>query len=332
MSLIDGTEFLRNSILLMEDKIFFFLVTQKLNEDIPQIFTKILDDGSTLLHKYAHGSSVDISEVVLEHLPEDILWFSEDRFLDNRLQNPLMTAIGNTDAFVKITQRVNRQGDLHRLLAHRDIFGWSCLRWACRVDNLKVVKALIENKDKSLDWTADLDPDGRTLIHLVRAVGHAHILRYLLTLDAKQPEPFKVTKTPSNSPVGMTCLHIACLFGRAKIVKMLLEAVPDLLFIDFQGINCLNLASRCIFKDKECIVNLLKNKLPVQDLNNTQENLMHYMDNKIRTLNHNNFVDETEINRLHPKTFYIIFLFLLKLRSENQENPAKTFTINCYIY
>ena len=337
ISRVDRTEILRNAVLLIPDKSFLHIM-QKFALNFPEVFTKeLVDDGSTLLHKYALGSSKHIFEVILEHLPEDQVWFSEDRLLDNCLQNPLMTAIGNTNAFVMITQRAKRQGDLVSLLAHRDVFGWSCLRWACRVDNLKVVKALIGNKDKSLDWTADLDPDGRTLIHLVCAVGHTHILRYLLTLDEKQPEPFKVTKATSNSPLDMTCLHLACLFGRAEIVKMLIEAAPDLALMDFQGINCLTLASRSIFKDKECIVNLLKGKLPNQQLNDTQEDLIHFMVSKIRSLNHNNFLDETEMNKIHPKslkTFNFIFLFLFSLRIENQGKAAiseNTFTFNCYI-
>ena len=142
-------------------------------------------------------------------MPEDLVWFR-----DNCLQNPLMPAICNTEAFAKITQRAERHGDLVSLLAHRDIFGWSCLRWACRVDNLKVVKALIHDKDESLDWPAGLDPDGRTLIHLVCAVGHAHILRYLLTIDEKQSERFKVTKATSNSPLGMCGFSMSVWKGR----------------------------------------------------------------------------------------------------------------------
>ena len=330
-------EILRNSVLTMSAKAFRKDVN-KYGINVTKTFTeKFEDDGSTLIHKYAYGSNQDSFKVLLDFLPEDLVWFSEDRLLDRCLQNPLMTAIGNTTAFVMITQRAKRQGELVTLLARRDVFEWSCLRWACRVDNLTVVKALIENKDKSLDWTVDLDPDGRTLIHLVCAVGHTHILRYLLTLDEKQPEPFKVTKSTANSPLDMTCLHLACLFGRAEIVKMLIEAVPDLVFMDFQGINCFTLASHSIFKDKNCIVNLLEDKLPVQQLNDTQEVLIHFMVSKIRSLNHNNFVDETEVGKIHPnsfKSFYFIFLFLFSMRIENQENAAitgSTFTVNCYI-
>ena len=328
-------EILRNVVLFLNKRELQKQI-KRLSLNIPELFTEELDDGSTLLHKYAHGSTQSCFEVVLDHLPESKFKFSDGCFLDNCQQNPLITAIGNSASFFVITKRAKRQGDLVILLAHRDIFGWNCLRWACRADNLKVVKALIANKDKGLDWTADLDPYGRTLIHLVCAVGHTHILRYLLTLDEKQPEPFKVTKATSNSPLGMTCLHLACLFGRAEIPKMLIEAVPDLVFMDFQGINCLTLASRRIFKDKECIVNLLKDKLPNQQLIDTQEDLIQFMVSKIRSLNHNNFVDETEMNKIHPrslKSFNFIFLFLFGLRIENQEKTAisgNAFTFNCY--
>ena len=183
-------EMLRSGVLLLRRRIIDHELMLRF-VDIHESFTQKLDDGSTLIHKYAHGATQDCFKVILDRLPEHLVKFSDESLQDNFGQNPLMTAIGNTGSFFLITERAKKQGDLKKLLAHKDKFGWTCLRWACRVDNLKVVKTLIENADMLMDWSSDLDAQGRTLIHLLSEVGHTHVLRYLLTLDRKQEEPFK---------------------------------------------------------------------------------------------------------------------------------------------
>ena len=123
-----------------------------------------------------------------------------------------------------ILEREERQGSLLKLLSPRDKFGWSCLRWACRMGNLQLMKQLLFH---GMDWVSDLDPDGKTLLHLICALGHNHILNYLLNLDSKQEEPFGVTRRKDS--FGMTCLQVACFFGQSESVMMIANRVPELL-------------------------------------------------------------------------------------------------------
>ena len=133
---------------------------------------------------------------------------------------------------------------------------------------------------------------------------------------------FKVTKIISLQ--GMSCLHAACMYGRAEVVKMLVEAVPALTSVELLGINCSTLASRSLFEDKERIVELLQQKhLHVQNPSEMQETFMFWMRRKIRSENHGNFVKLNETFEFKPSSFYFLFLFLLQIRNNNEDTSDK---------
>ena len=175
---------------------------------------------------------------------------------------------------------------MEKLLNLKDIFGWSCLRWACRIGNLTVIKKLLFLR---VDWTNDLDPEGRTVLHALSAFGHAHIVEYFIKLDSKHQEPFKFTKRTDN--FGMTCLHRACFFGQTQVVKVILKAVPELNFELFMGINCLTIALKSIFEEREKLKSLLKDKLHIQDLDVKKMNILDTCWKTIHQLNFYGFVD-----------------------------------------
>ena len=186
-------------------------------------------------------------------------------------------------------EREKTHGDLEKLLSHKDIFGWSCLRWACRIGNLTVIKKLLF---QGVDWTNDLDPERRTILHSLSAFGHAHIVEYFVKLDSKHQEPFRVTKATDN--FGMTCLHRACFFGRTQVVKVILKAVPELKFELFMGINSLTIVSKSIFEEKGKLVSLLEDKLRLQDLDFDKKVILHFCWETIHQLNFNGFIDSEE--------------------------------------
>ena len=188
-----------------------------------------------------------------------------------------------------VVNRAKAQNDLAKLLTLRDVYGWTCLRWACRVDNLKVIKSLISH---GADWAHDVDDEGRTLIHLVSTFGHAQILQHFLTLDLKQPEPLKVTKSEDN--FGMTCLHVACFFGRVDTARLIVEKAPDLMHKTFLGINCLTIASWCIFEDGEELVGIFIGKLRPQTLEKWQKDLLQFCIGKVYRLNFKSFTNSAK--------------------------------------
>ena len=194
--------------------------------------------------------------------------------------------------------RAKRQGDLAKLLTLRDIYGWTCLRWACRIDNLKVIKALIFH---GADWADDIDNEGRTLIHLVSTFGHAQILQYFLTLDMKQPEPLKVTLKEDN--FGMTSLHVACFFGRVDTARLLVEKAPDLAHKLFRGINCLTIASRCIFEDGEALIEIFREKLSHQTIDEWQKDFLEFCIRKVVRLNFKSFTNSEKKNEVVLKKY-----------------------------
>ena len=197
-----------------------------------------------------------------------------------------------------VVNRAKAQNDLAKLLTLRDIYGWTCLRWACRVDNLKVIKALIFD---GADLANDIDDEGRTLIHLVSTFGHAQILQYFLTLDMKQPEPLKATKREDN--FGMTCLHVACFFGRVVTARLIVEKAPDLAYKLFLGINCLTIASWCVFEDGEALIEIFREMLPFQTIDEWQRDLLTFCSDKVHRLNFKSFTNSGKEKELVLKKY-----------------------------
>ena len=126
---------------------------------------------------------------------------------------------------ILIVDREKTYGVMEKLLNLKDIFGWSCLGWACRIGNLTVIKKLLF---QGVDWTKDFNPKGRTVLHPLSVFGHAHIVEYFIKLDSEHQEPFRVPKATDN--FGMTCLHRACFSGQTQVVQVILKAVPELNF------------------------------------------------------------------------------------------------------
>ena len=197
-----------------------------------------------------------------------------------------------------VVRRAKGQGELAELLTLRDVYGWTCLRWACRVDNLKVIKALIFH---GADWANDIDNEGRTLIHLVSTFGHAQILQYFLTQEMKQPEPLQVTRKEDN--FGMTSLHVACFFGRVDTARLLVEKAPDLAHKLFRGVNCLTIASWCIFEDREALIEIFRKKIPLQTIEEWQKDLLEFCSNKVYRLNFKSFKKSEEKNEFVLKKY-----------------------------
>ena len=199
---------------------------------------------------------------------------------------------------------------MEKLLSHKDIFGWSCLRWACRIGNLTVIKKLLF---QGVDWTNDLDPERRTILHSLSVFGHAHIVEYFIKLDSKHQEPFRITKATDN--FGMTCLHRACFFGRTQVVKVILKAVPELNFELFLGINCLTIVSKSIFEEREKLKSLLEDKLHMQDLDVNKMNILDTCWKTIHQLNLNCFVDPDEEAKIIRKKYLknVPFMIIIAL-------------------
>ena len=184
-------------------------------------------------------------------------------------------------------------GDLKKTLTHKDVYGWTTLRWASQFGNFEVIKKILFY---GVDWADDLDPDGRTIIHLLSAFGHAHIVEYFLKLDSKHQEPFRVTT--AIDVFGMTCLHRACFFGRTEVVRVILKAVPELQFELFMGINCLTIVSKSIFEEKGELLFLLENKLSMHDLSVDKMKILDICWQTIHQLEVNGFVDSEEEAKL----------------------------------
>ena len=195
-------------------------------------------------------------------------------------------------------ERIRHHGNLKKVLTQRDSYGWTCLRWASRIGNFEVIKKILFNR---IDWADDLDPDGRTIIHLLSAIGHAHLLDYFINLDSKHQEQFRVTKATDN--FGMTCLHRACFFGRTQVVKVILKAVPELKFELFMGINCLTIVSKSIFEEKGKLVSLLEEKLRIQDLDLKKIKILDTCWQTIHQLNFNGFVEPEEEAKIIEKKY-----------------------------
>ena len=148
-----------------------------------------------------------------------------------------------------------------------------------------------------------MDPDGRTLLHLLCVTGHSHVLNFLLKLDSKQAEPYKVAKT--KDAFGLTCLHCACFFGRTGAVNVILGVIPDLQAETFLGINCLTISKSCIFEDKTSLIDLFEQTLEAQHLDEDQEAVIRLCSERMFQLNFNAFIDTFEemaiIKRLYLK-------------------------------
>ena len=203
------------------------------------------------------------------------------------------------ETFEMVVNRAKEQSDLGKLLTLRDVYGWTCLRWACRADNLKVIKILIFH---GADWANDIDNEGRTLIHLVSTFDHAQILQYFLSLDLKLPEPLQVTEREDN--FGMTCLHVACFFGREDIFRLIVDKAPDLANKLFFGINCFTIVSWCIIEGKNSLINMLREELPIQNLDEVQKFILEYCIGKTYSLSYQNFTDLEAENKVFLKIYF----------------------------
>ena len=129
----------------------------------------------TWTHQLESTASHEVFERVLNFLPPSVS-FSSTSFLDDLGMNILMWAVCNTSIVGMILKRALEQDDFETLLRQKDVNGWSLLRHACYVDNLKVANFLIV--EKSFPWSNDMD------------LGNTTLLEYVETMDQKMTENF----------------------------------------------------------------------------------------------------------------------------------------------
>ena len=88
-------------------------------------------------------------------------------------------------------------------------------------------------------WDKVIPERGKTLIHHASINNEIAVLDFLLKLDKEKD--YEMARTVNEN--GQTCLHCACGKGNTTIVKMLLNAVPELASeINNSGMNALHCA------------------------------------------------------------------------------------------
>ena len=139
-----------------------------------------------MVHHFASTTNAGTFLHVLLFLPRDSVFFTSTEFLDNLQRNVLMWAVSSKEVLVQILERAKRQKDFEALLKQKDCKVWSCLRHACHVHNLAVVKTLIGKTDFFNSWREDLDVENVPLIEFVDNFKIFHIKDYLLKLSTSQ--------------------------------------------------------------------------------------------------------------------------------------------------
>ena len=143
----------------------------------PEAFVmKTVDSETFTLYRLAGAVSYECFAQLLQLLSEDIKFSSFD-LQDKKEKNILMWAVTNTEIFELILERSQKQRDAAKLIRQKDSSGWSCLRHACQVENMEVVKLLIENH--SVNWLFDVDEENEDLYNFVQRVKLFSILEYL---------------------------------------------------------------------------------------------------------------------------------------------------------
>ena len=141
-----------------------------------------------MVHHFASTTNAGSFKNVLLFLPRDSVFFTE--LLDDLERNVLMWAVSSKEVLNQILNRAKWQKDHAALLKQKDSKGWSCLRHACHVNNLAVVKTLIEETDFSHSWRQDVDAENVTLIEFFDKFKIFHIKEYLSKLPKSQGTPF----------------------------------------------------------------------------------------------------------------------------------------------
>ena len=235
----------------------------------------------TLVHQFARNCVDECFQAILSLLPEDKIKLSDSQFWDYVKQTPFVMAMGSTQKVFWILERSKKQGDLEALLAHKDLNGCSCLRWACIIDNFKVIKLLVEKYN--YDWANDIDSQDQTIMHSLCSSGNLRLLEYFLKLDQKQPEPYRISKTLDF--YGINCLHVACIFGRVEVVRLLVKEVPELALGTLFGMNCATIASLSEFEGKSEMMSILTTIIPIQKTDVSQRLCIKTLSDKLRNFN-----------------------------------------------
>ena len=134
----------------------------------------------TLIHYFASTATAQCFDKLLSFLREGTVKFSAFNLQDDLGRNVLMSAVCNSEIFQLLLNRAEQQGDLDVLLSQKDSKGWSCLRHACKADNIDVVKLLVRNY--SFNHKDDVDSGGVQLMDFVQTLGRNHIKVFLSRL------------------------------------------------------------------------------------------------------------------------------------------------------
>ena len=138
----------------------------------------------TMVHHFASTTNAESFQMVLFFLPRDSVSFTSSKLLDDLKRNVLMWAVSSKKVLVQILKRARWQKDLEALLKQKDSKGWSCLRHACHVHNLAVVKTLIEETTYFRhSWRQDVDVENVTLIEFLEKFKIFHIKEYFSKLS-----------------------------------------------------------------------------------------------------------------------------------------------------
>ena len=131
-----------------------------------------------------------------------------------------------------------KNDELEKLFTHRSWNKKSALRVNCeQIRDPRIVELILRYSTPFLD--NEFLQTGQPLIHSPCIGNQIAVLENMLQSDKKSS--YKMTKTTDNN--SMVCIHRACFGGNTTIVKMLLNAVPELaLKTDKFGKNALHFA------------------------------------------------------------------------------------------
>jgi len=110
------------------------------------------------------------------------------------------------------------------LINEKDKYGNTPLHYACMNKNFKIVKLLLEKKDKNGNCIANVNEknkEGYSPLHYACIIGDNKLVKLLL--EKKNRNGNYIANVNEKDVIGSTVLHYACLLEHDELLKLLIE-------------------------------------------------------------------------------------------------------------
>lgn len=222
-------------------EIIRYLIEEKGADIVPTMDT---DEGLDALNLSIMDGHLNVIKYISDHYVDARLLLNARN--DSCLTSLLVTAL---EGHVEIMRYLVEEHDADITIADDD--GWSALHYACLAGDLSCVQYLVSlSKSAAVDLLNVKGTDGWMPLHCAANSGHLHVVRYLLEecpierdalidgldqnvlhLDVSEG-CWEVTKylieeqgydMNTLSSGGKAPLHLACIYGHARIAQYLIE-------------------------------------------------------------------------------------------------------------